>query len=310
MPILPSEYDVIIIGGGPAGMSAALWCADLGMRSLLLERENEFGGQMLRTFNHIQNYPGIDDATGIEIRDRFLRQVVKMSVERRSGVAIGRVDLAERSIEFEDGSSLSAKAVIIATGVRRRTLGVPGEDEFGGRGILDSGVKNRDSVNGKHVVIVGGGDAALENAIILGETANSVTLIHRSSEFRARPEFIGKATEMKNVKFLSNSIVNAIHGEENITGVETLDTLTSKISQLMADAVLIRIGVAPNSQLFAGQIAVDEKGYIKVDSTCSTNVENVFAIGDVANPISPTISSAAGMGATAAKCIAGRLQTP
>ncbi|MEQ1607058.1 MAG: FAD-dependent oxidoreductase [Pyrinomonadaceae bacterium] len=307
MPTTSPQYDVIIIGGGPAGLSAALWCADLGLKAILLERESEFGGQLLRTFNRIQNYPGIEDATGVDIRDRFLGQVKKTSVERRSGVAISRVDLAGRALEFEDGSMLESKAIIIATGVRRRKLGVPGEDKFGGHGVLDSGVRNRNNLSGKSVVIVGGGDAALENAIILGETAASVTLVHRSGEFRARSEFLEKAAAMPNVTLVPNRVVTAILGCENVTGIELRDAKTSESSQLSADAMLIRIGVAPNNELFHGQLAVDENGYIKVDSTCATNIEDVFAIGDVANPIAPTICSAAGMGATAAKAAANCL---
>lgn len=298
--IIP-DCDVTIIGGGPAGLSAALWCSDLGMRAILLEKEQAFGGQLLRTFNTISNYPGIEGSTGVELRDRFLAQVEKAKVERRSGVAIIRLDLASKTIWMPNGLSLTSRAILIATGVRRRKLGVAGEDEFVARGILDSGVRNREAIAGKDVIIVGGGDAALENAIILGEKARSVTVVHRSKEFRARPHFVETASKMPNVAFRLNARITSICGDSTVRAVELMDTVTSEGSAIAADAVLIRVGVTPNSDLFQGQIEVDKRGYIKIDPACSTSIEGVFAVGDVADPIAPTIISAAGMGATAAK---------
>lgn len=303
MPTNFPQYDVLIIGGGPAGLSAALWCSDLGLRAVILEKEPVFGGQLLRTYNRIGNYIGIEDATGVEIRDRFLKQVEKGTVERRVGSVVSRVDLAGKSVELDDGTHLTGKAIIIATGVRRRKLGIAGEQKFEGRGILDSGVRNRENVAGKVVLIVGGGDAALENATILGETAKHVTVVHRRGRFTARPDFIEAASRMPNVSFMLNTVVQSIAGNDKIEGSELKSTQTSDITQLEIDAMLIRIGVVANTELFQSQLALGPNGYIKIDANCRANIDGIYATGDVACPLAPTISSAVGMGATAVKNI-------
>jgi len=297
------HFDVLIIGGGPGGLAAALWCADLGLKSALFEREIEFGGQMLWTFNTINNYLGISNMTGRELRDRFLQHVENADVKRLSGIAVTDIELAGKRVILADGATFNSAAIIVATGVRRRKLGVPGEDEFAGRGILDSGVKNRAKVGGKIVIIVGGGDAALENAIILSETANEVIVVHRRSEHSARKEFIERANERSNISFIFRATITRIVGESTVTGVELQDAISGHRKTLAADAVLIRIGVIPNTELVHGKLALDEYGYIQVNSDCSTDVDGIYAVGDVANRASPTISSAVGMAATAAKSV-------
>ncbi|MFT3742651.1 MAG: FAD-dependent oxidoreductase [Pyrinomonadaceae bacterium] len=297
---IEKHCDVIVIGGGAAGLSAALWCVDLGLTTVLIEQNNEFGGQLLNIFNPISNYPGIDEIGGVELRDRFVSQIRRISIDLRSGAAIENIDLAARLIRLEDGSVLNSNAIILATGVRRRKLGIPGEDEFAGRGVLDSGVKHRENIRGKRVVIIGGGDAAIENAIILGETAASVTVIHRNEVFRARREFLEVVASMPNLKLVTEHVVTQILGTDTVSGVTVMHANTGVVD-LPAEAVLIRIGAAPNSEKFCDQIDLDAAGYIVVDRLCRTSVPGVFAAGDVAEPVSPTIVTAAGMGATAAK---------
>ena len=299
-----TEYDVIIIGGGPAGLSASLWCAELGLKSILFEKENEFGGQLLWTFNAIKNYLGIEAANGRELRDRFLQHIENNNVRRQTGAFVVSADLALKTLTLADGKSFTAKAIIIATGVRRRKLEVPGEEEFHGKGILESGVKAKDDLRGKTVVIVGGGDAALENALILGAKAERVFIVHRRSEFSARPKFVNEAAEKYNVEFVLSSQLTAIVGKNEVEAVDIKDITTGATLHIPVDAVLIRIGVEPNTELFRGQIAMDGAGYICVDGNCSTDLKSIFAVGDVANPLAPTINSAAGQGTTASKSIA------
>lgn len=299
-----SNYDVIIIGGGPGGLSAAFWCAELGLKAIILEREAVTGGQLLRTFGDIKNYLGVASARGSELRDIFLRQVETKDVVLRTGVEIETAYLVERKVVLAGGEEIRGESVIIATGVRRRKLNVPGEDAFRGKGILESGVRDQDQVAGKRVVIVGGGDAALENALILGAKAEKVFVVHRRDEFTARKEFIEQAEAMDNIEFVLSSNFAAIVGNEHVDGVDVRDNTTGATLHIPVDAVLVRIGVEPNTELFRGQIGTDKAGYICIEANCATDLIGIFAIGDVANPLSQTISSAAGQGATSAKIIA------
>lgn len=298
-----TNFDVIIVGGGPGGLSALLWCSELGLNAILFEKEAEFGGQLLWTYNPIRNYLGIEAANGKEVRDRFLRQVENTKIDKLTGAKIVRADLAEKTIFLADGRAYSANALIFATGVRRRKLGIPGEEEFRGRGILESGVKARDDVKDKTVVIVGGGDAALENALILGEKAECVFVVHRRAEFTSRPDFIKRARKNEKIEFHPNAVVTAVLGKQAVEAVELKDLETGKLSTLPVDAVLIRIGVEANTKIFQGQVELDELGYVRVNSRCETNVPGIFAVGDVAEPLAPTISGAVGTGASAAKAV-------
>lgn len=297
------NYDVIIIGGGAAGISAGLWCADLKLRALLLEAEDELGGQLLCTYNRIENHLGIKAENGRELRDVFVEQIENRDFQVKHTAEVSKVDLKEKSIELKTGEKFSADFLIIATGVRRRKLNVEGEDKFQNKGILKSGKRDKESAKGKKVLIVGGGDAALENSLILAETAEKVTLIHRSGQFSARDEFLEKARQNDKIEILTNTILQKIEGEEKIETAKLKNVKENEIQDRAIDQILFRIGVEPNTEIFAGQIELDKNGYIKINSDCQTNFTNVFAVGDVANPLAPTVSSAVGTGATAVKVI-------
>jgi thioredoxin reductase (NADPH) len=296
------KYDVVIIGGGPAGMSALLWCAELKLNAVLIEKEAELGGQLLQTYNAIRNYLGFEAANGGELRDVFLRQIAGLNMLTEAEIV--EADLEHKTLKLADQSLYSGRAIFIATGVRRRKLLVPGEEEFRGRGILDSGKKSHNDVRGKTVVIAGGGDAALENALILSEGARKVFVVHRGREFRARDEFKRKAEAAHNVEFIFNSEIAKIVGDENVRGVEIQHPSSGERMQVAADAVLIRIGVEPNTEPFRGQIDLDDRGYVQVNANCMTRMHGIFAGGDVANPGAPTISVAVGDGSAAVKAIA------
>ncbi len=301
MEQLKSDFDVVIIGGGPAGLSAALWCFELGLRAMLYEKEGEFGGQLLRTFNVIKNHLGIEAANGRELSEKFLLQLNSIEVPIKNNAGVTEVDLQRKIVTLGTGEQVSARTVIIATGVRRSRLGVPGEVEFEGRGVLHSGVDSKAAVAGKDVVIVGGGDAAIENALILGETARKVVVIHRRNEFTARKEFLDRAIGLDNIEFIYESEVCSINGDEVVSSIDIVNINEGRRTKVSADAVLIRIGVVPNTEMFRGQIDMDAKGYIVVNASGAASRVGIFAVGDAANPISPTISTAVGSGATAAK---------
>ncbi len=297
------NYDVIIIGGGVAGLSAGLWCDELGLSVLLLEKEKEFGGQLLKVYNPIENYLGIEAENGQNLRDIFLKQIEKRQITKHLQTEVTKVDLEHKTIFLENGDKFSAKAIIIATGVRRRKLNVENEDFYKGKGIIESGKNEQNTVQGKTVLIVGGGDAAIENSLILAETAEKVYVAHRRNEFRAREEFINQAENNPKIKFLTETSVQKIIGEEKIEAVELKKIQSGKVEMLKTDHLLIRIGVQPNTELFQDQIQTNESGYIKINAECETNIKLIFAIGDVANQVSPTVSTAAGNGATAPKTI-------
>jgi len=297
------DFDVIIIGGGAAGLSAALWCDELGLNTLLLESNAELGGQLLWIYNKIKNHLGSEAKNGRELRDIFVRQIETRNFTLRLETKVREVDLEKKSVVLEKCETLFARAIIIAAGIKRRKLNVAGEEKFQNKGIIQSGKRDQNLVKGKTAAIIGGGDAAFENALILAETATKVLLVHRGKDFRARKEFVGKVLENPKVEILTETVLTKFIGNEEIEAVELKNLKTGDTKILPAEAALIRIGVAPDTEIFRGKIDLDERGYIKIDSRCETNVKDIFAVGDVANPVAPTVSSAVGMGATAAKAI-------
>jgi len=302
-----SDFDVVIIGGGPAGMAAAIWCADLGLNYSLLESGPKLGGQLHWIYAEIPNYPGIAVKNGAELSERFESTVGGSSaVSLNSEVA--SIDPQEMKTTLTSGRALRSNAIILATGVRRRRLGIPGEIEFAGRGILDSGARVKNEMAGKHIVIVGGGDAALENALILSETAHQVTLIHRRDSFSARDHFVEKALKLGNVKILLSSNLTSINGDSEISSVSIRSADSERDVEIVADNVLIRVGVEPNSELLVSVADSDAGGYILVDRRCMTSIQNIYAIGDVSDPTAPTIAGAVGDAATAAKSIRSYLK--
>lgn len=304
--IKTAKYDVIIIGGGAAGMSAALWCDELKLSALLLESKNELGGQLHIVYNPIENHLGVTTKNGKELNRIFLKQIEKRSFEIRLNAEVKEVNFRTKTVYLTDGSEFSARAVVIATGTRRRRLGVDGEDKFQGKGILESGKREAEKVKGKTVAIIGGGDAALENALILAETAAKVYLIHRRQEFRGRDEFITEVIKNKKVKILLETEVCEISGDGKVESLK-LKNSSDEIQTLPVDALLLRIGVEPNTQIFKTKLKTDKSGYLKVNSSCETNIKNIFAVGDVANPIALTVSTAVGTGATVGKILHEKL---
>jgi thioredoxin reductase (NADPH) len=300
-------HDVIIIGAGPAGLSTAFWCDELGLDTLVLEQAEQIGGQLHRVHNPIENHLGVKARNGEEFLELFAKDVESAEFDLWTQAAITSVDLTAKRVSLASGESLQSIAIVIASGVSPRELGVPGEREFAGKGIIESGTRDRQRFAGHDVCVVGGGDAAVENALLLAEVCPTVTLVHRGKKLRARSEFRERLQSTHCITVFTESVLTRIIGDETVQAVEIQRKVGLKPFQLAVRGVLIRIGVEPNTQLFREQLETDEKGYIKVNSTQETNVPMVFAVGDVSNPLAPTISGAAGAGATAAKVIASRL---
>jgi len=300
-------YDAIIIGAGAAGLSAALWCEELGLDVLVLEAGAELGGQLLNVYNPINNYLGLRAGDGRELRDRFAAQIADCEFDLWTETEIESVDVKARRVALRSGEELQAISLMIATGVRRRRLGIPGEAEFAGRGVVDSVMRDRASLAGRDVCVIGGGDAAAENALLLAEVCPTVTLVYRGKRLPARAEFVERLRSEHCITIFTESEAQRIIGTEQVEAIEILRRGAIKPFQMAVGGVLVRVGVEPNAELFRGQVQQDERGYITVTSEQETSVENVFAIGDISNPRAPTISSATGAGATAAKVLAARL---
>jgi thioredoxin reductase (NADPH) len=300
-------YDVLIIGAGAAGLSAALWCDDLGLDALVLEERAEVGGQLLWIHHPIENYLGLRAKNGRELREAFTARVEDAEFDLWTNVEIESVDLNAKRITLRSGEELQSIFLIVATGLRRRRLNVPGEAEFAERGMIESAARDRELFAGRDVCVVGGGDAAVENALLLSEVCATVTLVHRRKKLRARSEFVERLKGTHCITVFTEADLLRVIGGERVEAVEIKRHGAIKSFQMAVGGVLVRVGYEPNTELFGDQLKTDDGGYVVITSEQETSVDNVFAVGDVASPLAPTVSGATGAGATAAKIIAARL---
>jgi thioredoxin reductase (NADPH) len=301
------SHDVIIIGGGPAGMSALIWCHSLGLRGVLLEQSPELGGQTSEMFHRVLDYPGLIAENGRELRDHFAAQLDLLRLDYRTGQKIEEVDLSRRRARC-DGNWAQGEAIIIATGAHKRRLGVPGEEKFEIRGVSFSATRDHSLYAGKNVSVVGGGDSAVGNSLLLAGICPSVTLIHRSDKYRARPDWLEQARENPRITIINNAEVRSLEGGERVERLVIEDTRTREIKTVETEGVFVRLGVTPNTEMFRGQIDLDEAGFIRIDRRQRTSVETVYAAGDVCRPVNFSVSAAVGQGAIAAKDVALKMQ--
>lgn len=298
-----NDYDVIIIGAGPAGISTAIWCKELGLSVAILEKQASLGGQLLSIYNPIKNYPGMTAVNGKELCQQFIRSADSYVIKTFQNINLQKVDIVQNEATTATGEVFRFKTIVFATGVRRRRLGINGEDKFEGKGIIRSGTKDHLKTVGKQVMIVGGGDAAIENALILSQFAEQVTVIHRGNKLSARTEFLDAASSKPNIKILTNTTAEEFVGGEELKAVLIKTGGQNSTTTIAAQVALIRIGVEPNSEILPTEVHRDDRGYIVVDQYGRTNISSIFAAGDVANPVSPTIATAVGSGASTAKFI-------
>ncbi|HXF43435.1 MAG TPA: FAD-dependent oxidoreductase [Pyrinomonadaceae bacterium] len=295
-----NEYDTAIIGAGPAGISAAIWCSELGLNSILIEKNRFVGGMLLNVFNPIANYPGLTLENGEKLARLLENNLKQSNCGLELNCEVTEVDWKNRAIITGSDKSIKCRVLIFAAGTRRKTLNVKGEKELLGKGILMSAKRDGKKASDAVAAVIGGGDAALENALILSEFADKVFLIRRRTDFSARKDFVDKVTQSRKIVILENTQVLEFCGKDRLEYIK-LKSDKKGIYDLEVNYAVVRIGFQPNSELLKELVETDSKGYIITNNLWQTSVGEILAIGDVACPVSPTIATAVGAGATAAK---------
>ncbi len=294
-----TKADVIVIGGGPAGLTSGIYTGRAQLKTLILEKGLP-GGQIAQT-EEVENYPGFDEAvSGPELSQRMVRQAEKFGAE----ILMEEVQRIERSgerfvVTGYDGL-YEAGALIIATGATPRRLGVPGEDGFYGRGVSTCATCDGFFYRGKNVIVVGGGDAAVEEGLFLTKFADSVTVVHRRSELRANKEAQRRAFANPKMTWVWNTVVEEVLGDGQVTGVAVRNVETGEPSTLPTDGVFIYVGHNPNTDYLGGLIELSSTGYAKVHDDIYTNVPGIFAAGDVADEVYRQLATSVGAGTRAA----------
>ncbi len=292
--------QLLIIGSGPAGLTAAIYAARADLDPLLIEGF-ERGGQLMLTTD-VENYPGFPDGImGPELMESFRKQAERFGTRIVSS-DVSRVELASSPFSAWVGEDhYEAEAVIVATGASARWLGIPGEAELRGHGVSACATCDGFFFRDNDLIVVGGGDSAMEEALFLTKFASKVTIVHRRDQFRASKIMAQRAMEHPKIDVIWQSTVEEVLGDDVVTGVRVKNVVNGEESEVKADGMFVAIGHDPNTKLFQGQLELDEKGYVVVDSpTSRTSVEGVFAAGDVVDHVYRQAVTAAGMGCAAA----------
>jgi thioredoxin reductase (NADPH) len=291
--------ELIIIGGGPAGYTAALYAARANLEPLVIEGF-QWGGQLMIT-SDVENYPGyVEGVLGPEMMKDFRRQAERFGAEFISD-DVTRVDFSERPFRVYVGDEeYRSEAVIVATGANARQLELDSERRLQGRGVSYCAVCDAAFFRQKEVVVVGGGDSAMEEATFLTKFADKVTVVHRREDFRASQIMLDRARANEKVDWVTNAVVDEVVGDNAVTAVRTRDVNTDEVSEIPADGLFVAIGHDPNTELFVGQLDMDEQGYLLTHDGTATNVEGVFAAGDVVDHTYRQAITAAGTGSMAA----------
>ena len=298
---LNESYDVIILGAGPAGCSAGMYAARDALSVLILEK-NFPGGNMAIT-EHIENYPGFTEPVlGHEITDKFVKHAQKFGAVIRQGNCVDVIDDGIwKSVILEDGRKIKCKALIIATGSKPKKTGAKNEINFIGRGISFCATCDGGFFRNKEVIVIGGGDSALEEGIYLTKFASKVTIVHRRNEFRAAKIIQNRAKENKKIHFMTPYVLDEILGENIVTGVKLKNTQTEEIVEYKCDGIFEFIGWDANTDIFTSLLELSNDGFIKASENIVTSISGIFAAGDVRKKGLMQVVTAASDGAVAAK---------
>jgi thioredoxin reductase (NADPH) len=293
------HVKVLILGSGPAGLSAALYTARGNLEPVVLTGI-EFGGQVSLTYT-VENYPGFPEGVGgQQLVEFFQKQAEKFGASVEYDTAIS-VDLSQRPFTITTENAIyKAETLIIATGATSLHLSVPGEDKLTGRGVSYCATCDGWFFKDKDIIVVGGGDSALEETLFLTRYARSITIVHRRDELRAAPILQKRALAEPKIKFAWNTVISEIIGAEKVEAVLLKDVVSGKIREQKTDGVFIFIGHQPNTQLFQEQLELDDRGYLKTNVLMQTIVPGVFVAGEAGDPNYRQVITSAGMGAAAA----------
>ncbi len=292
------KYDVIIIGAGPGGMTSALYASRANLSVMMIDR-GIYGGQMNNTAE-IENYPGFKSILGPDLAKEMYESSTNFGAKYEYGTVESIEDKGDSKIVKTDQGSYEAGAVIIGTGSQYRKLGVPGEDEYGGRGVSYCAVCDGAFFKNREVVVVGGGDSAISEALYLAGLASKVTVIHRRDQLRAQKVIQDRAFANDKIEFVWDSNVTEVVGDNmKVTGVKTINNKTNEEGEIAASGVFIYVGNNPMTEPFSNLNITDEKGWIKTNERMETSVKGIFAIGDVREKELRQVTTAVGDGGIA-----------
>ncbi len=297
-------YDLIIVGGGPGGLTAGVYAMRAALKTVLIEKGLP-GGQINLT-ESVENYPGFEEISGFDLSQKFLQHAKSYGLEMiQQEVAAVEPGLEFHSVRLGDGRHLHTHAVILATGGSPRKLQVPGESEYYGRGVSYCATCDGFFFRGKDVIVVGGGDTALEEALYLAKIAGRVYLAHRRDAFRASRILQQRVLAEGKIEILWNTVVTEVKAnDKGVTAVALRDTRAGASMEIAVDGVFIFIGFSPNNQLVPAGIKMDHDGYVEADEKCETNIPGIFVIGDLRQKYAKQIVLAAADGCTAAMAAA------
>lgn len=296
-------YDLAIIGSGPAGLTAGIYAERAKLNTIVLEKNYISGGQITSTYE-VDNYPALPGISGMKLAQEMRSHAEKLGVSFKTTSVNTVEDKGKIKILHTSDGDIEAKSIIIATGAGHSKLGIPGEEEFTGRGVSYCATCDGAFFRNKEVVVVGGGNVAVEDAIFLARASSKVYVVHRRDELRAEKILQEELLSLPNVEMVWSSVATEVVSENNkVTGLKVKNVRTGEERVLQAKGIFIAVGIVPHSQVFTGLVDMDEKGYIKADETGRTSVPGIFAAGDVRTKQLRQIVTAVSDGANAVSSV-------